>query len=576
MTMENAGHFQSQLTSLMNAVVTAAVVEIVRLVEDSAVVLRQQLSKSKLENEALKVENESNKKKLQILEGKSMAAKQCSVARRHEADGRKYEPVHTKDDGKGEKTGAGLQSQDPAGQSQWKLLKVVTMEKDGMKVLRIKKEINDDTEHDTPSPVTDEQLCPKVDMVFVNEWSQSLWRDDRIDGKDRTEEETPGSSMTQHQNGGLLQCSKLNPSTPILKVFCDPERDTYPDYRLKRESLNYLFSLALTGQDRQTATFKILVFIYWLAHGTSYKTVSETFGIPLSNATSIVRDVADKLVKLSLKIVNKPSSGELALTMQGFGRLARHPVFEKAVGAIGGCHVRVKIPGVPQPQQRPGDQPLPEKALPTINFQGVCDHTGSFIDVFAGLPGSMTDVRILRHSPLYKCALYPPPGCFLLGDGRYPCLQTPVCIITPYSKSDQNPVHVQFNQHHAMALSSIERTFGIMKKRWHMIFLQPLELHPSFIPKVLAVCTVLHNICLRSGDLLEPVKIEDGSKVTEALKEWLTSNETSGEALRDSLAQQISTMKCMATVKDERGTSAPANMTAVQKEHAYNIVVMEH
>ncbi|XP_021433861.2 protein ALP1-like isoform X1 [Oncorhynchus mykiss] len=569
MTMENAGHFQSQLTSLMNAVVTAAVVEIVRLVEDSAVVLRQQLSKSKLENEALKVENESNKKKLQILEGKSMAAKQRSVAR-HEADGRKYELVHTKDDGKGEKTGAGLQSQDPAGQSQWKLLKVVTMEKDGMKVLRIKKEINDDTEHDTPSPVTDEQLCPKEDMVFYKEWSQSLWRDDR------TEEETPGSSMTQHQNGGLLQCSKLNPSTPILKVFCDPERDTYPDYRLKRESLNYLFSLALTGQDRQTATFKILVFIYWLAHGTSYKTVSETFGIPLSNATSIVRDVADKLVKLSLKIVNKPSSGELALTVQGFGRLARHPVFEKAVGAIGGCHVRVKIPGVPQPQQRPGDQPLPEKALPTINFQGVCDHTGSFIDVFAGLPGSMTDVRILRHSPLYKCALYPPPGCFLLGDGGYPCLQTPVCIITPYSKSDQNPVHVQFNQHHAMALSSIERTFGIMKKRWHMIFLQPLELHPSFIPKVLAVCTVLHNICLRSGDLLEPVKIEDGSKVTEALKEWLASNETSGEVLRDSLAQQISTMKCMATVKDERGTSAPANMTAVQKEHAYNIVVMEH
>lgn len=89
MTMENAGHFQSQLTSLMNAVVTAAVVEIVRLVEDSAVVLRQQLSKSKLENEALKVENESNKKKLQILEGRSMAATQRSVARCHEADGRK-------------------------------------------------------------------------------------------------------------------------------------------------------------------------------------------------------------------------------------------------------------------------------------------------------------------------------------------------------------------------------------------------------------------------------------------------------------------------------------------------------
>lgn len=31
------------------------------------------------------------------------------------------------------------------------------------------------------------------------------------------------------QNGGPLQCSKLNPSTPNFKVFCDPERDTYLD-----------------------------------------------------------------------------------------------------------------------------------------------------------------------------------------------------------------------------------------------------------------------------------------------------------------------------------------------------------
>lgn len=35
-------------------------------------------------------------------------------------------------------------------------LKVVATEKDGIKVLRIKKEINDDTEHNTPSPVTGE------------------------------------------------------------------------------------------------------------------------------------------------------------------------------------------------------------------------------------------------------------------------------------------------------------------------------------------------------------------------------------------------------------------------------------
>lgn len=78
MTMENAAHLQSQLTSLMNAVMRAAVVEIVRLVEGSAVALRDELSKSKRENEALKAENESNKNKMQNLEAK-LAAEQRSL-----------------------------------------------------------------------------------------------------------------------------------------------------------------------------------------------------------------------------------------------------------------------------------------------------------------------------------------------------------------------------------------------------------------------------------------------------------------------------------------------------------------
>ncbi|XP_010886204.2 putative nuclease HARBI1 isoform X1 [Esox lucius] len=580
MTMENASRFQNQLTCLMNAVVRAAVVEIVRLVENNSVTLRQELSKSNLENEALKVENESNKKKLQILESKlsiSIAAQPLSDGLRHatEAGGRKDDFDHTKERGKpsAEITGAGPQSQERAVQSQQTMkkevgegLRVVAMEKDGMKVIGIKKELRDAPEQEIPSPMKDEQLCPKVDMVYGKEWSQSLWRDGREkagDSDDGTEkEEAPGTSMTQHQNGSLLHCSKLNPSTPILKVFCDPEQDTYPDYRLKRESLNCLFSLSLTGKNRQTVTFKILVFIYWLAHGTSFKTVSETFGIPLSTAASIVRDVADKLIKLSSKMVNKQSPEELALTVAGFGKLARHPMFGKAVGAIGGCHVRVKVPDAP------------ERPLPTINFQGVCDHTGRFIDVFAGLPGSMTDMGVLRHSPLYKMALYPPPGHFVLGNGEYHCLQTPMCLITPYPKSDRHPMHVEFNRHHALAFSAIERAFGIMKKRWTAVFLQPLELHPSFVPKVLAVCTLLHNICLSVGDVLEPVKM-DKSKVTEVQKERLAPNETSGEGLRDSLAKQMSTMTCLATVGIVESTASAANAMTVQREHAYNMVVME-
>ncbi|KAL0970397.1 hypothetical protein UPYG_G00241390 [Umbra pygmaea] len=214
MTMDNDSRFQSQLTALLNAVMRAAVVEIVQLVETNAVTLRQELSKSKRQNEALKVENESNKMKLQSLEAKlSLAANArdvglCQVA---EAGGGKDDFDQKNADGKAcaETTGSGrwsleltCQSQQAVNNQQKVVLRAVSMEKVGIPVNSIKKEMNECTEHETQSPVKDEQTCPKVDMVYGKEWSQSLWSDgsDKGDIYNRSQkEESPGPSITQHQ-----------------------------------------------------------------------------------------------------------------------------------------------------------------------------------------------------------------------------------------------------------------------------------------------------------------------------------------------------------------------------------------
>ena len=50
----------------------------------------------------------------------------------------------------------------------------------------------------------------------------------------------------------------------------------------------------------------------------------------------------------------------------------------------------------------------------------------------------------------------------------------------------------------------MERSFGILKMRWRSIFLKALEVDVRFVPEVIVCCTVLHNICLTNGDLLEP------------------------------------------------------------------------
>ena len=56
----------------------------------------------------------------------------------------------------------------------------------------------------------------------------------------------------------------------------------------------------------------------------------------------------------------------------------------------------------------------------------------------------------------------------------------------------------------------VERAFGILKTRWRAIFLKALEVDILFIPEVIVCCTILHNICLSQGDVLDPEDPEDG------------------------------------------------------------------
>ncbi|CAJ1053306.1 putative nuclease HARBI1 [Xyrichtys novacula] len=144
-------------------------------------------------------------------------------------------------------------------------------------------------------------------------------------------------------------------------------------------------------------------------------------------------------------------------------------------------------------------------------MQAVCDHQGRFIDTYVGWPGSVHDARVLRHSPLYRQNIYPPPGHFILADSGYPCLQHPLPLITPYRLQVRGVAAQRFNGHHARARSIIERAFGMMKTRFRAIFLKALEIRHTFVPQVITACAVLHNICLGAGDTMAPEEdVQDG------------------------------------------------------------------
>lgn len=80
----------------------------------------------------------------------------------------------------------------------------------------------------------------------------------------------------------------------------------------------------------------------------------------------------------------------------------------------------------------------------------------------------------------------------------------------------------------------------MMKTRWRCTLFKALEVKPTFAPQVIASCAFLHNVCLDSGDLLEPDEdVAQDILDPQAPREPLAANESSGNATRDRLAAQI-------------------------------------
>ncbi len=226
----------------------------------------------------------------------------------------------------------------------------------------------------------------------------------------------------------------------------------------------------------------MLLFLFWLGHAASFRVVSRTFDIPKSSVHVIVHRVSNAIIRILRTVIAFPTGDDLVAVGEGFALLAGSPAFSSAVGAIDGCHIRLKPPATTAQCY------LNRKLFHSIQLQAITDHLGKFIDVFVGYPGSVHDARVLRNSPVYTGGLYPPAGKCILGDGGYPCLSAPICLITPYREPVQNPLQARFNSKHSRARNIVERAFGMMKTRWRSVFFKAMEVSPSFVPEVIACC----------------------------------------------------------------------------------------
>ncbi|XP_023821710.1 putative nuclease HARBI1 [Oryzias latipes] len=310
----------------------------------------------------------------------------------------------------------------------------------------------------------------------------------------------PLAALARHEQLGLpcIYCLP-NIKVPVLANYADGQSDTRQDFRLTRRTINHLVEqLRVPHNQGWAQETEVLVFLFWLGCGTSYRVVARAFDMPRSTVSDIVHRTADRILQLMRRVIRLPSRAELPLVASGFEQLAGSAAFQKVVGSIDGCHIRIKAP-----KEDPASY-FNRKLFYSIQMQAVCDSNAKFLDIFVGYPGSVHDSRVLRNSPIYTNKTYPPEGYILLGDGGYPCIAQPITLLTPYREPLRNAVEARYNRHHAKARSVVERAFGMMKTRWRAIFLGALEVKSKFAVKIIACSAILHNMCISEGDWLEP------------------------------------------------------------------------
>lgn len=273
---------------------------------------------------------------------------------------------------------------------------------------------------------------------------------------------------------------------------------------------------------------EILLFLFWLSGGLSYKKVEKHLGISEAILSSMFQGVFDRFLKHVCQVIRFPKDSYKHIG-KGFKKMTGIHIFGLVTGCLDVFHVSVAFPS-----QKDDLQYLNDKNEFSVQVQTVCDHRGVLMDIAVGFPGSMLKPHVLQCTPLYLGRLLPPTGYVLLSGRGYPCLQEPICIIPPFTNIS-NREKKTFNKHHEMVHSVLKKSIGQMFDRWRRIFSKPIMYPLSDITNIIIACAMIHNIGLEAGDVW-PKKTPVNFSVNQEYLS-LVEGQVSGEITQRNLAQ---------------------------------------
>ena len=224
------------------------------------------------------------------------------------------------------------------------------------------------------------------------------------------------------------------------------------------------------------------------------------------------------------------------------------------VAAADGTHIPIRKP------DGSGDSFINRKGFFSINVHAMCDASMRYVDVICGYSGRCHDQRVFSEgkvstslheggamsvlfrgsSRLVHSVMVP---FMIIADSAYQATQFVLPALK--EKSATTAQQLRFNKKHACTRNVIERSFGILKRRWQCL-LKPLELNIHTIGDVVLSCFILHNVCIDKGEpmfdaeLMEVVVDEYKDRCGEGA---VDDNDVQGVSVRNAFIVMASTLQ---------------------------------
>ncbi|XP_034542281.1 protein ANTAGONIST OF LIKE HETEROCHROMATIN PROTEIN 1-like isoform X2 [Notolabrus celidotus] len=344
----------------------------------------------------------------------------------------------------------------------------------------------------------------------------------------------------------------------VAEQFDDEEWKS--QFRISKATFAFLIEQLRPDIERVRTNFRapieprrrLAIALWWFSRSGEYRAIADLFGVGIATVCLIVRQVTTAILdRMYETYVSLPSGDRLDETIRAF----KDRCYPQCAGAIGGTHIPIAAP-----RENPDDY-YNQGGWHSVILQAVVDHELCFTDVYAGWPGSTGMASVLSSSDLYLKAEDRPDGYLfpreksIMSDG----VEIPVHLIGDESFPLKPWLMKGYSQHHQLsaeqrrftytltsARSVVDTAFTRLKGRWRCL-LKKREIDVSMMPRVVAACCVLHNMCEQLGDAFLPEWNADINPTAMSLRQpdaepYHGDEYSTAEVIRDTITYNLLTI----------------------------------